>query len=93
MHQSQGSHLVWAGDVVVSAPLLHPGRLPDRPVAVLVEVAGQDDQQGDQVEHREDADANHELDQLLLVLLFQRDLHAHAVQRCNARQEQRHADL
>ena len=88
-----GSYLEGAGDVVVPATLLDPGGLPDGPVGVLVQVAGQHGQQGDQVEDGEHGDADHELDQLLLVLLLQGDLHPHAVQRRDARQQQRHAHL
>lgn len=86
-------YLVGTGDVVVSALFLHPGRLPDASVAVLVQVAAQHGQQRDQVEHREHADANHELHQLLLVLLLQWDLHADPVQRRDTRQQQCHTHL
>lgn len=79
--------------MVVSALLLDPGRLPDGPVAALVEVTAQHGQQGDQVEGGEHGDADHELDQLLLVLLLQRDLHTDPVQGRDPRQEQSHADL
>ena len=79
--------------MVVSTLLLNPGRLPDGSVVVLVKVASQDGQQGDQVEHREHGDTNHELDQFLLVLLLQWDLHADSVQCCYACQQQCHTDL
>lgn len=80
-------YLVGTGDVVVSALLLNPGRLPDCPVAVLVEVAAQNGEKRHQVENGEHADTDHELNQLLLVLLLQWDLHTDAVQCCYSRQQ------
>lgn len=79
--------------MVVSALLLHPGGLPDGPVAALIKVAGHDGQQGNQVENGEHADANHEFHQLLLVLLLQRDLHADPVKSSDARQQEHNSHL
>lgn len=86
-------YLVGTRDVVVSALLLDPGGLPDGPVAALIEVAGQNGQQWNQVEHGEHADTNHELHQLFLVFLLQRDLHADSVESSDTCQQQDHAHL
>lgn len=65
--------------MVLPTLLLNPGRLPDGSVAVLIKVAAQNGQQRDQVERGEHGDSNHELHQLLLVLLLQWNLHADSV--------------
>lgn len=77
-------YLVWAGDVIVLAVLLHPGRLPNGPVGVLIHVAPNHSEQGNKVEHGENTHSDHELDQFGLVFFFQRDLHTHPVQSHNA---------
>lgn len=73
-------YLVWAGNVIASAVLRHPGRLPNGPVGVLIHIAPNHSDQGDKVEHGENAHPDHELDQFGLVLFLQRDLHTHPVQ-------------
>lgn len=79
--------------MIAPAVLLHPRALPRAPVGVLVQVAANHRQQRHQVERREHAHSDHELDQLGLVLLLQWDLHAHLVEGHNADEQQGDAHL
>lgn len=80
--------LVGAGDAVLLAAVVHPGLLPGAAVALLVGVAGQQRDQRHQVEAAEDADADHELLQLLLVALVVLDDLPHVVERDDAGQDE-----
>lgn len=43
-------YLVGAGDMIASAVLLHPRRLPNAPEGVFIQVAPKHNHQGDQIE-------------------------------------------
>lgn len=71
--------------------VIYPGLLPGAAIALLVSVTGQQRDKRDQVEAAEDADADHELLQLLLVALVVLDDLPHVVERDNARQDKEEA--
>lgn len=77
-------YLIWAGDVIEPAVLLHPGCFPKGSICVFIKIAANHSEQWDQVEHREDPHTDHELHQFGLVLLLQGNLHADPVQSHNA---------
>ena len=55
-------YLVGAGDMIASAVLLHPRRLPSAPEGVFVQVAPKHNQQWDQIECWKHSHSDHELD-------------------------------
>ena len=83
---------VGAGDGIALAALGHPAALPLVPEGLLVEVAGDDDGGRHGVENAEDANAHHELLQLLGLGAVVLHDGANAEEGHEAGQEERRAD-
>ncbi len=84
-------YLERTGYVVVSAALLHPCGLPNGAVRLFIQVTAHHSQQRHQIQHGEHTDPDHELHQLVLILLLQRNLHSDPVERYDPGQQQRHS--